>query len=192
MSAAAEPGVGTVSVRTGTPEERLASRRRRLILGLADVVAHDGWESVTQRKVGLRGGVGPRSFHESFADLHDLSIAARTELGDDILRVAHAAAERAPRDPRAVISALVGSFEYRPSVPLFLASNAPESAGQKQQLATRLMSTIVDDRIDQPAVLIAAHGALDVTLLWLSGNLQTPSSQLIDAITGAFAAPWAT
>lgn len=185
-----------------TAGERRARRRSALLENALDVLAADGVEAVTVRRVCATARLNDRYFYESFADRDELLTAVADDVAAQGLQTVLAAIDGLPQDTRLQLRAaseaaigfvLADSRRGR----LLVESQATESLRQRRTQVVRLIAGVMVERgrellgehapSDVDAELIALtliSGGLEVVGIWLRGELDVSRERLTEVLIG--------
>ncbi|KOV74871.1 hypothetical protein ADL00_00885 [Streptomyces sp. AS58] len=179
-----------------TAEERIASRRRRIIESATELFSSQGYANTSIRALLRHAGLQDRYFTESFSSLDDVMAAIVGDIWEEQLTrcAACITPERTPREQaRAMIEVLVSTTTADPRrgrVKFVEALSAgPLTAGVRQQ-GLRRMSALVeqlltesraDREVNTVAMSMAIVGGVGQLLMnWVDGTLHVSSDELVE------------
>jgi len=93
------------------PEDRKSTQRERLLRGMSEIAAHEGYAAATIAKVINHAGVSRPTFYEYFADKDDCFIAAHRDVAERLVGAIKAAVARA-KPQRALHTAVRALTEF--------------------------------------------------------------------------------
>jgi len=186
-------------------DERVEARRRRLMDAGLELIGTEGWSGTSVRAVCREGGLTPRFFYESFADLDALAVA----VFDDISVQATAAILEAVRDaapePAAQARAAIATFvdelteDPRRARVVFAEALGNEALARRRLQAMRAMAQLIaehgraaygapreaDTLVDITASLLAG-GIAELLIAWLDGAIDATRDELIEDCAALF------
>lgn len=179
--------------------ERRSERRDRLLAAAFALLASDGTQGLTIRKIAAAAGVSTRYVYEDFADLEDLRCQAFDTAAEEVAVAAvDAAASVSPGDARGQLAAVIGALldyaDANPEKARLLLTDAfgdPALAVRRMRMSetfARGFSFYVRDYLpeggsDQAAELTArviVGGVAEIATAWVSGSLPFEKQALID------------
>ncbi|WP_068269524.1 TetR/AcrR family transcriptional regulator [Aldersonia kunmingensis] len=195
---------GTGTYRGASAEERRDQRRRRLLDAGLDMIATQGWAATTVRGVCEQAKVGPRFFYESFDDLDALAAAVHDEIVQSALGHAMEAVLAADDDPRAKLTAGIGTIilelteDPRRARVAFAEAHGSETLMRRRFTAMRTIADNVREQtreIVEPAegtnspaaadamlqafAQLLTGGVAEVVLVWVDGGLDMDRDDLV-------------
>lgn len=169
------------------------------------MIATQGWAATTVRGVCEQAKVGPRFFYESFDDLDALAAAVHDEIVESALGHALDAVATAEDDPRAKLTAGIGTIilelteDPRRARVAFAEAHGSETLMRRRFTAMRTIADVVREQTrqfvelpadvaDSPAASDATlqafaqlltGGVAEVVLVWLDGGLDMDRDDLV-------------
>ena len=179
-------------------EARKAARRNRLLDAAGKILGEEGYDALSVRRLAAEARVGPRFVYESFADVHDVAVAAYERALHRFLEAGVDAMATGDADPRSQIrAAIAGTVDLlvdRPQDARILLSTAPQLLEQRQRGLSILSSVTArhafalrEAEPGGPALahavgVFVAQGSADLLIQFLDGNLPYGRAALIDLI----------
>jgi AcrR family transcriptional regulator len=127
-----------------TPEA--TSFRQRLLDGLAESIAEDGYRATTVAHIVRRARTSRRTFYEHFADKEACFVALLADANAEMIRLIAAAVDPAApweAQVRQAVEAWISCAEARPAITLSWIRDVPSLGAQSRTLQREMMDSFV-------------------------------------------------
>jgi AcrR family transcriptional regulator len=127
-----------------TPEA--TSFRQRLLDGLAESIAEDGYRATTVAHIVRRARTSRRTFYEHFADKEACFVALLTDANAEMIQLIAAAVDPAApweAQVRQAVEAWISCAEARPAITLSWIRDVPSLGAQSRTLQREMMDSFV-------------------------------------------------
>jgi len=130
-----------------TADEDSSKFRQRLLDGLAESIAEDGYSKTTVADIVRRARTSRRTFYEHFSSKEDCFVALHTETNVEMVRQIYAAVDRsAPWETqvRQAIAAWISSTESIPALVLSWIRDVPALGAESRPLQRDVMEAFIE------------------------------------------------